>query len=316
MSALRRMIRGRATRLRKGPAMAQGRGVLRGASGIVAAIAIVGTVVASVGPAAAQSAPSAEPFARLYDVPPEAAADLSESALSAKRGWTPVEAGDEAHRFQGAAVLMNDKIVAVLHPATADVDVYSRQTGGLKRCARLRPVGADGAAMRRTGLKVRANRPHGVSLEVGLASPAEGPCHVTYDLAVGAAFLRTTAAGVARLRVLAPCRFAVVPDFFGDDIVVDAAALPLARADLPADHFLMHLMHGGECIVMTVSEAAERDVQVAVATGGAPAIESSDIPYDKPHVWVAVLAGRGIWHERTVAAADGARQTRSGSSSP
>ena len=40
----------------------------------------------------------------------------------------------------------------------------------------------------------------------------------------------------------APCRFAVMPDFFADDIVVDATELPVAQADLPSDNFLLHLL--------------------------------------------------------------------------
>ena len=252
----------------------------------------------------AAPAPAAEPFTRLYDAPAETVAALSEKGLAEKQGWAAVREGDTDHRFQGAAVFMNDKIVAVLRGDASDVDLYSRQTEGLKRCARLQPLGRDGAVMKRASLAIRTNTPDGVSLDVALASPGETPCHVAYAMTVGGAFLRTTAAGVAKLRVRAPCRFAVMPDFFGDDIVVDAEAVPVARADLPAENFLMHMLHGGEAILMTVSASRETDIGVTLSENGPRQVVSSDIAYGKPDVWVAVLAGQGTWHERAVAPAD------------
>ena len=44
----------------------------------------------------------------------------------------------------------------------------------------------------------------------------------------------------------APCRFAVLPDFFGDDMLVDAAAIPMGRAELPSENFLLHMVPGGD----------------------------------------------------------------------
>jgi hypothetical protein len=249
-------------------------------------------------------APAAEPFMHLYDVPAEAADALSEHELAEKRGWTAVRGGDTAHRFQGCPVFMNDKIVAVLRSNTSDVDLYSRQTDRLRRCARLRPIGRDGTAMKRTALAIRRNTPDGITLEVALESPGDAPCHVAYEMTVGGAFLRTTAKGAAHLRVHAPCRFAVMPDFFGDDIVVDAEAIPVGRAELPGENFLMHMLHGGEAIVMTVSASRETDIGVTLSEGAPRRIASSDIAYGKPDIWVAILAGKGIWHERTVAPAD------------
>ena len=254
----------------------------------------------------AGAAPAAEPFTRIYDAPAEAAAALSEKTLAQKTGWRAAKQNDTAHRFKGCAVLLNDKIVAVLDKDTPNVDLYSRRTRGLKRCARLQPVRRDGTNPKRTSLAIKQNTTSSVSLKVALQSPGKQPCHVTYKLDIGAAFIKTTAAaGVAKLRVGAACRFAVMPDFFGDDIVVDAAAIPVRRAELPSENFLMHMMHGGEAIVMTVSESRDNDIAIALSKSAPRRIESSDVSYGgKPHVWVAILAGQGIWHHRTVSPAD------------
>jgi len=270
------------------------------ASAVAAVLACVGVVALHAG-----SASAVEPFTRIYDAPAKAVAALSEGMLAQKSGWLPVAEGETTHRFNGCMVFLNDKIVAVLHKDTPNVDLYSRQTPGLKRCARLEPIGCDGASLKRTALAVKENTTGAVSLEVALRSPGNTRCHVTYELAMGGAFVKTTAtAGVARLRVHAPCRFAVMPDFFGDDIVVDAAAIPADRAELPSENFLLHMIHGGEAIVMTVSESRDNDIGVTLSGARTRRIESSEITYGKPHVWVALLADKGIWHERTVGPKD------------
>ena len=254
----------------------------------------------------ALAAASPEPFTRLYDAPAETAAGLSETMLSTKSNWRTVKPNDTTHRFRGCAVFLNDKVVAVLHAGAARVDLYSRRTRGLKRCARLQPVGSGGRDLKRTSLAIRENTTNAVSLEVALASPGPAPCRLTCRLAVGAAFVKTTAtAGVAKLRVHAPCRFAVLPDFFGDDIVVDAAALPVGRADLPSENFLLHMIHAGEAIVMTVSESRDNDVGITISNASPRRIERSEISYGrKRHVWVAILAGEGVWHERAIRPGD------------
>ncbi|MHC4400102.1 MAG: hypothetical protein ACYTG0_10525, partial [Planctomycetota bacterium] len=245
---------------------------------------------------------AAEPFTYLYDAPEEEAVPLAAQRLSKKDGWLGVEEGDTTHRFEGCAVLMNDKIVAVLRKDTPDVDVYSRQTRGLKLCARLQPICGGRAGLERTSLAVKENTRTRVSLEVRFQSPSNEPCHVLYEMSIGEAFIKTTGGpGVEKLRVQAPCRFVVMPDFFGDDVVVDASTIPVARAELPSENFLLHMMHGGEAVVMTVSESRDNDVEIALSDAAPRRIVSSDVSYGKkPHVWIAILADNGIWHERAV----------------
>ena len=226
----------------------------------------------------------------------------SEEWLSKKAGWSKLEEDDTEHRFAGRALFTNDQIVAVLAADTADLDVYSRRTQGLKLCARLQPLCGVGAPLARTSISIKENTLASVSLEVGFRSAVNQPCHVTYELNAGRAFVKTTAGtGVRKLRVRAPCRFAVMPDFFGDDIAVDASTISVDRAELPSENFLLHMMHGGEAILMTVSESRDNDVEIALSDSGPRRIVSSDISYGKkPHIWVAILADEGIWHQREI----------------
>jgi hypothetical protein len=254
---------------------------------------------------------AAEPLTYLYDTPAASAARLSGEELSNKGGWSAVEEDATAHRFQGCPVMVNDKIVAVLSKDTPEVALYSRQGDQLKLCARLQPVGNDSADLKRTSLAIKENSRTTVSLEVGFRAPRGEPREITYELAAGMSFIKTTAGpGVEKLRVQAPCRFAVLPDFFGDDILVDAQTIPVARAELPSENFLLHMMHGGEAILMTVSESRDNDIAISLSGTAQREISCSDISFGKkPHIWVAVLAGPGIWHQRAIDLADAGKVT-------
>ena len=272
--------------------------------GLAAACVCGGSVSFSEEPVSAVA-----PFMYLYDAPEASSVPLSEQCLSERSGWTGLEEDDTTHRFEGCAVFMNDKIVAVLRKNTPGVDVYSRQTRGLKLCARLQPVCDGSADLEQTSLAVEENTRSCVSLQVGFRSPRDEPRHIFYEMNVGEAFIKTTAgAGVEKLRVEAPCRFAVMPDFFGDDILVDASTISVPRAELPSENFLLHMMHGGEAILMTVSESRDNDVGITLSDTGPREIVGSDISYGKkPQVWIAILAGEGIWHERPISPADAGR---------
>jgi hypothetical protein len=247
-----------------------------------------------------------EPSTYLFDVGEAPKGGLADPWLSNPGQRTRLEEDDTTHRFQGVPVFMNDRIVAVLERDAPRVAVYARQTQGVKLCARLQPVCEGRADLKRTSVVLKENSRSCVSLEIGFVSPRNEARLITFELSAGQPFVKTTAGpGVEKLRVQAPCRFAVLPDFFGDDIVVDATTIPLTAAELPSENFLLHLMHGGEAVVMTVSEARDNDVVVSLSATGPKEFVCSDISYGKKsHVWVALLAERGIWHEQGIALAE------------
>jgi hypothetical protein len=119
--------------------------------------------------------------------------------------------------------------------------------------------------------------------------------------------------GAARLRVQCPGRYVVLPDFFADDIAIDAGRLPVAAADLPSENFVLHLTGNGQAIAMCVFENRKQDVKVTLAGRGEQRqVTGSEIGFEGKKIWVALLespasAGsfaRGIWHTRQVATAD------------
>jgi hypothetical protein len=249
-----------------------------------------------------------EPSTYLCDSPDAPVAAKADEWLAPMKGWSRLEEDDKAHAFHGQPVFMNDKVVAVLEPGSPAISIYSRQTQGTKLCARLEPICDNRAALKRESVAIKENSRSFISIEVAFRSTGGEVRRITYELSAGEPFIKATGgAGVERLRVYAPCRFAVLPDFFADDIVIDAAAIPVEQAELPSENFLLHMMHDGEAILMTVSESRDNDI-VAHLAGGSDAsrrIAYSDVFFGKkPRIWVAVLAGRGVWHERPIAAAD------------
>jgi len=218
--------------------------------------------------------------------------------------WTAVPQDNVKHAFKGDTVFLNNKIAVVLRRKGSGAEVYGRGPAGMKLRAVLSP--AQGA-VKLSSVRITKNEQTGVAVDATFQASGGRAVTVAYGLKIGQAFVETApGAGAAGLRVKAPCRFAVLPDFFADDIVADATRLPAAKADLPSEHFLLHMLGEGEAIVMSVWNVAQRDVRVALSgKGGKRVIESSEIPYGKKgKVWVAVLEGPGIWHRRNIARAE------------
>jgi hypothetical protein len=253
----------------------------------------------------AAPAPPTDPATFLLDAPPPSTSP-TDVWLANPSGWLKLEEDDTKHRFAGRAVLMNDKIVAVLANDSPLLELYSRQPQGSKLRARLQPVCSGRVDWKPISLTIKQNSRSAVSVEVEYASATHESRRLTYELNAGQPFVKTTAGpGIDKLRVHAPCRFAVLPDFFGDDIVVDASQIPVSSAELPSENFLLHMLPGGEAILMTVSEARDNDVAVSVSSGATREIVHSDVTYgSKPHVWVALLAQPGIWHQHAIESSD------------
>ncbi|HUR38085.1 MAG TPA: hypothetical protein VM222_01275, partial [Planctomycetota bacterium] len=77
-----------------------------------------------------------------------------------------------------------------------------------------------------------------------------------------------SAEGVEKLRVDCPSRFVVLPDFFADDIVIDARKLPPASVEIPSENFILQLAGKGEAIVMSTFENKEQDVRLTLDGAG------------------------------------------------
>jgi len=208
-----------------------------------------------------------------------------------------------------APLLANDRIAVVLRRNGPGAELYAKGAEGAVLRAVLAPV-TDKAGARVTSVAVVANTAGEAAVDAAFKMPDGKDATVRLSLQPGQVFVKTEPrSGVTRLRLEAPSRFIVLPDFFADDIVVEATELPVDRAELPSENFLLHLIGRGEAIVLAVWNQREEDVQVVLAgQGDARVIEASEIPYgSKGNVFVALLESPGLWHAHNVRKADADR---------
>jgi len=257
----------------------------------------------------ALAAPQPGPSVDIFDTGTCSAAALSGQAVARKAGWAKVPEDDTTRGFKGDAVLSNDHLTVVLRRSGPGAELYAGGAEGAILRAVLAPM-AEGAAARPASVAIAENTANKVAVDAALKTPAGKDALLRFELQGGQVFVRTEArGGVERLRLEAPCRFAVLPDCFADDIAVDATELPVDRAELPSENFLLHMVGRGEAIVLAVWNRREEDIQVALAgQDKARVIQASEIPYGtKGNVYVALLESRGIWHSHDVSKADADR---------
>ncbi len=236
-----------------------------------------------------------------WDTGKPSAQPLGAETLETKPGWLPIADGDTTHVFAGDAVLSNGRVLAVARRQGTGVELYSLGLGTPIYRSRL----ALTPAALNERLALTANSRTALGLEV---SSKAGTAR--FRLKKGEHFVEVQAAsGAAALRLECASRFAVLPDFFADDILFDARKVPVDRVELPSENFLLHFTGKEDAIVMGVFENRAQDVRVTLSgKGDERVITGSEIDFGKAgsKIWVAVLESAGLWHTRELKTADAA----------
>ena len=164
---------------------------------------------------------------QLFDTRAASRLPLSAEAFSKKDKWTLLPEDKINHKFKGDAVLANGKLAVVLRRKGRGAEVYAVGPKGFTMRAEL--VGSGKApATALSSVRIIENNPGSVALDATFKTAKGGPITIGYELKLGQVFVQTQPrSGAAGLQIMAPCRFAVLPDFFADDIVVDATELPV-----------------------------------------------------------------------------------------
>ncbi len=229
--------------------------------------------------------------------------DTGNPGFAHRSKWKKLGEDAADPRFTGDAVIVNGKLTVVVSPNASGPVVYA----GSRKRAVLTPLGNGPSTI--SSVVIRENDAGRVALDARFQDFT-----VTFAVSIGQPFVETEPREpeVTALRLEAPCRFAVLPDFFADDMVIDASRLTVSAAQIPGEHFLLHLAGAGDAIVAAVSEKRADDVTMRLAGEGADRqITTSEIPYGTDGaIWVAVLEGRGIWHVHPVAGSDADTITR------
>ncbi|MGH9390117.1 MAG: hypothetical protein ACRD1Z_10910, partial [Vicinamibacteria bacterium] len=235
-----------------------------------------------------------------WDTAQASAEPYSPEKLAAKAGWTAISRDQAATAFKGDAVVSNGRILAVARKQGAGLDVYSLM--GEKPVSRARLVlqgtgGELAARLERAALV--ENGKGAVVLEASYKTAKGVDVAAKFRLKRGDISVETEpGVGALRLRVECPSRFLVLPDFFADDVLIDARKIPIAAAEVPSENFLMHLVGQGEAIALCVSESREQESRITLSGDREKrVITGSEIAFGgKKKIWLALLEGAQIWH--------------------
>ncbi|HEV3262377.1 MAG TPA: hypothetical protein VG013_36335 [Gemmataceae bacterium] len=197
--------------------------------------------------------------------------------------------------------MSNGRISAVARNHGSAVEVYSEGPGGAVARLRLLLLTAGGEpATRLERVRLVENTRGAVCLAVIGRTPQGAHLAAKFRIKRGEVFVQTEPGpGAGRLRVECPGRFVVLPDFFADDILIDAARIPLPAVEVPTDNFVLHLTGTGDAIGMCAFENRQQDVKIALAGQGEKrTITASEIGFEGKKIWAAVLTSPQVWHQR------------------
>ena len=232
---------------------------------------------------------------------------LAPSDLTQMHGWARVPTGKTAATFDGDAVMTNGRILAVLRKRGAAVEMYSQGPDGpIGRAGLLLGVPGGEWASRLDGLKLVENTRGAACLAVTCKTSRGDNVAAKFRIKRGDVAIQVEPGrGADRLRVACPSRFVVLPDFFADDITVDAAKAPGDTIEVPGDNFLLHLTGTGGAIAMCVFDNRQQDVRVTLGGGaGKRTITGSEFGFGGKRIWLALLEASHIWHDLEVKSGD------------
>ncbi len=222
--------------------------------------------------------------------------------------WTTI-AGDKAPKeFKGDTVLCNGILAAVVRKDGAGVDLYARGDDGWNYRARLAPLKGAGTTTFE-GARAAANDGTAASVEVKQARGGEA---VVFSMTATVPMLQAAAQGKAEgLRVSAPCRWGILPDFFTGDFLVDARQMKAEHVEIPSDQLFLQMLADGNSILAAIWSRNERDIRVSfTGEGEQRRLTATDICYgSKGSIWTGVLEKKGIWYSRVLAKGDDTKGT-------
>jgi len=256
--------------------------------------------------AAADHAQPADPFVYLFDTGKAARKPLRVSAVGTRSGWKGLEEDDLSHRFAGDVAMANDKLVVLVRRRGPGAEVYSRTAGGCRHRAVLMPLPMDGRHVAEwTAVKIIENQPGAAVLEVSHRTDTGGRPRARYRLTTGRALVEVVPlADADRLVVWTLPELLVVPEFLADDAVFGPRSSERSRMGLPTEGLLLHMLAGGDAMLMCVWPERSRPAD-ALMTGTAAnrrlgGCEIRCLP-ERP-VWVALLEGSSLWHTQAIPA--------------
>ena len=165
------------------------------------------------------------------------------------------------------------------------------------------PLDTPRAAAGIGSLRIVQNSPSSAVLQASFGTTGRKST-IEFRLAAGQIGLEMLPRDAAKVRVRSRTRYVVVPDFFGNDMVLSPQMFRRTRLGLPAEKFFLNLLDGGNAMLMCVWQSAEaRADAILSADAHEPLIAGCDIGCGKDKsLWVAFLEGADLWHEQSIPA--------------
>jgi hypothetical protein len=233
--------------------------------------------------------------------------------LMKREGWQAVSPDrSAAYAMKGDAVVENDRLQVLFAAGCEGVVVYGRSDAGngpRRMC--LVPLSVKREPCPAiTSLKIADADGDEVTLEVSSRSKSGDTARTAITLGPGRSFVKIRPVeNAAALRVGVRARFAVLPDFFGDDILLDPRKSPGTRLFVPAENMVLGFAGEGNTILTCVWPSGDQEVQAVLGGEGEDRrFEALEISFDNKSLYLAVLDAPGIWHGMTLERASDAEK--------
>jgi hypothetical protein len=262
-----------------------------------------------------------EPLLVLCDTGITPAVSFTAEEVQKRAGWNVLR--DRATPIAGAAWLGNRSIGVAFRKGAPAAEFYAMMPGGAwKKLTELTPAGAGGdRAKAIRSFRVRENYLDEIVLDVSFETAAGKSLVVRYRMQQNRAYIETEAREGAE-SVVATCgsAFAVVPDWFGGDLVVNAAKTAAERVRFPRENQLLQLVEGGDAILAFVWLSSEQNVTATLAGEGEKrVIAETELGYcrgQRGNVWVGALTAPGIWRQKRISELTDMKGNKVGSDLP
>ncbi|OGV66302.1 MAG: hypothetical protein A3K19_20040 [Lentisphaerae bacterium RIFOXYB12_FULL_65_16] len=241
----------------------------------------------------------------LADTGSQHASSLTSEELRNRDGWTILR--DHATPIAGDACLTNRTVAVVFRKACGAAELYAAAPeAAWRKVADLIPLSGDGKRAKSVkAFSAFEVYPDKTVLDVTFDGEDGKPLCVRYSLRQNRAYVETEARdGTERILVSAPSKFAVVPDFFGNDLVVNAERTTAAQVRFPSERVLVQCLQGNGALLTCVWLTPDQKVRATLAGDGQNRVlTGTEIDYRKDQcagVWIAPLVAPGAWGQKKI----------------
>jgi hypothetical protein len=247
----------------------------------------------------AGSKPKIQNTIAVWDTESRSSEPLTPAMLAAKQGWRQISGPDTPSSFKGDAVISNGRIAAIARHQSPALEVHVEGAEGphsILRLILMTRTGEPASQIERVSLA--ENSKSVACLEVSCKTEQGASLAAKFRIKRGEVFVEAVpGAGAGRLRTECPGRFVILPDFFADDILIDATRIPASTMEAPSDNFVLHLTGTGDSIGMCIFENRQQDVKLMLTGQGEERkVAGSEIEFEGKSIWVAVLNAPHVWH--------------------